>query len=125
MPELLEWGLLRVVTAAGNEGLCAAGIRRSHPDEESRMVVTSEVRSISADRRVLTTRHTSYDLVHELPEAPADHRRHHIWLLYLKGRSAPSQVKWLRPDGSVCAQSDTAEIQAVIRQETAARATRT
>jgi hypothetical protein len=124
MPELLEWGLLRVVTAVGNEGLCAVGIRRAHPDEESRMVVTSQVRSISDDRRSLTTEHTCYDLVRELPEAPEAHRHHHIWLLYLKGRVAPRRVEWLRTDGTVSAVADSQAIQAIIAQTAEARKAR-
>jgi hypothetical protein len=121
MPELLEWGLLRVETNLGNKGVCAAGIRRAHPDEESRMVVTSQVISISGDRRKLTTEHTCYDLLQELPEAPEEHRRHHVWLLYLRGRSAPKRVEWLRSDWTVSAVADTHEIQEIIAQEAEAR----
>lgn len=126
MPELLEWSLLRVTARAGFKGICAAGIRSNHPHEESRMVVTSRVLSVSEDRRRLLTEHTNYDLLQELPEPPEDHRRHHVWLLHLKARrqSIPDCVEWLRPDGSVLAAADRPEIEAIINAQAAVSVTR-
>lgn len=123
MPELLEWSLLRITARAGFAGICAAGIRSNPPDEESRMVVTSRVLRVSPDRRRMLTEHSEYDLLRELHEPPEGHRRHHLWLLYLKtGRQAvPERVEWLRPDESVFAVAAHAEIEAIIAQEEKAR----
>ena len=124
MPELVEWGLLRVVTPSGAEGICAAGTRVNHPHERSRIVVTSQVRSISADRRQLITQHTTYDLSREIPEFPASFRREHVWMLYHKARkTVPQRVEWLRPDGSIYAAADSAEIKTSIKAEEESRRT--
>ena len=96
--ELLEWGLIRV-TMHNRVTLHAVGLRVCHPHEESRIVVTSPIRSISADRRILQTENSIYCLVREIDQFPTDHCSHHARLLALKG-ARPDQIDWLHPDGS-------------------------
>lgn len=117
--ELLEWGLIRVSMNNGVT-LHAVGLRVCHPHEESRIVVTSLVRSISDDRRTLETQNSVYDLVREVDRFPSDHCTHHAWLLALKG-CRPDRVDWLRPDGSIYRSMSQAEFAKVIEAEATGR----
>jgi hypothetical protein len=111
--ELVEWSLVRV-TMGQQVSTHAVGLRTRELMREAAYVLTSPVREVDRDRRLLTTQNHTYELVRPMDDYPQDFIAHHVWLIANRAKTAPDRIEWIRFDGSVGKSMDQAEIVATV-----------
>lgn len=111
--ELVDWSLVRV-TIGQQVSTHAVGLRTRDVEREGGYVLTSPVKTIDRDRRLLTTQNSIYELVSPVDSYPDDELAHWALLVVNRARTAPDRIEWLKADGSVGQSMDQAEIVATI-----------
>lgn len=107
--ELVDWALVRI-TVGERVSTHAVGLRRRDAEREGGYVLTSPVQSIDRDRRLLTTKSSTYELVSPVDTYPDSDLAHWALLVVNRAKAAPDRIEWLRVDGSVSRSMDHAEI---------------